>query len=1209
MITTTNDDPNGVIQGAVPVDLTSPNFVWPAGSQTAQAGIFVANRITAFIGSDPHPLHDDDPGRFPERLEVGPTDVDILRVIAPDDGRLFVDIEAQDVYEADAVDSYVEIYRLEDDGSVTIVGFNDDDASGSTDSFLSVNVELGRVYFVALTTFGNRGFDPFDPNNRSSDTEETGFLDALLSFTNGDVNGSAFGAVTLSNPLFDVDGVVDGLGTFPGTIGADFGSALLGAGAGFKDVDFSTFTSPEDGLLQVNVSSPDGTLESVLGIWELSSNGTEILQIMDVAGTAPEAIVPMAVGQTIWISITGVGNEGFNWAFPGGGTGGDTGNYRLTTQMRANSEARTLSNNSISLNTPSVIEEGDVVSSIIGFDGNLSIGATDIDLFEFTPDATGRFRIFTSTNGEDDADTFLRIFDSAGQEIAFNDNASLRTSSSEVLLTLTGGETVFVGVNGSSPDARNYNPLTGENHASGSTGGFQLQILGDTIPPTVTVNIVESVLNLANRTSAVTFEFSEPVLGFDEDDVSVFGGVLSGFTIIDADSYSATFTADDGIQVTGQVSVVTTYTDVLGNTGLGGSDTVSVDTRSPLFGFRILESEGSTQVSEPHSTDTFTVVLTAQPTSNVVLNLSASDASEAKINQRLLTFTRTNWNVPQTVTVTGVDDDFADGSQESPITISVKASASENRFDNFPAQTVTVTTADDDVAGFRVIESGGSTSVSENRTTDRFQVVLTSRPLTNVVLIFSSSNTSEATVSPTAVTFTPANWKTPKTVTVQGVNDDEIDDDQTSDITIHVDGDRSDDDFEVADQTVTVTTLDNDISDFGDAPESYGTSLPSGARHLLATAGPTLGTLRDGELDGQPSDDATGDADDEDGVLFPVELLRRTGQAVTSSAFVTASTSAKLDAWIDFNQDGDFDDAGERIATRKSVNKGVNLVTFTIPSDAELGDTFARFRISTAGVSGPNGAAANGELEDYRVTIDDGDESRPMTIELPTGGPAVTVGKVGGNLEVKAGFSLLTRVPTSLVTSLEINGSSGNDKITLNSLPSDWNGLVTLNGGAGNDSLSGASAGVGIRLIGGDGNDTLVGGNGGDVLLAGDGDDSLKGNSGADILVGGDGQDKLFGDAGDDALIGDDGLDPLDDGNDSLDGGPGNDTLLGQSGNDTLKGNTGDDLVLGDDGDDSLNGGSGTDTLVGGAGTNRFDTTSERDEVFSFDITEILDRL
>ena len=65
--------------------------------------------------------------------------------------------------------------------------------------------------------------------------------------------------------------------------------------------------------------------------------------------------------------------------------------------------------------------------------------------------------------------------------------------------------------------------------------------------------------------------------------------------------------------------------------------------------------------TEAGGTATFTVVLTAQPTADVTIALSSSDTTEGTVSPASLTFTGANWNTPQTVTVTGVDDLLADG--------------------------------------------------------------------------------------------------------------------------------------------------------------------------------------------------------------------------------------------------------------------------------------------------------------------------------------------------------------------------------------------------------------------------------------------------------------------------------------------------------------------------------------------------------------------
>jgi hypothetical protein len=76
------------------------------------------------------------------------------------------------------------------------------------------------------------------------------------------------------------------------------------------------------------------------------------------------------------------------------------------------------------------------------------------------------------------------------------------------------------------------------------------------------------------------------------------------------------------------------------------------------------------------------------------------------------------------------------------------------------------------VPGVTVTQSGGTTTVAENGGTDTFTVALDARPTADVTISVASSDTTAATVSPASLEFTPANWATPQTVTVTGVNDD-----------------------------------------------------------------------------------------------------------------------------------------------------------------------------------------------------------------------------------------------------------------------------------------------------------------------------------------------------------------------------------------------------------------------------------------------------
>ncbi|NQU26506.1 MAG: hypothetical protein HQ567_34905 [Candidatus Nealsonbacteria bacterium] len=160
--------------------------------------------------------------------------------------------------------------------------------------------------------------------------------------------------------------------------------------------------------------------------------------------------------------------------------------------------------------------------------------------------------------------------------------------------------------------------------------------------------------------------------------------------------------------------------------------------------------------------------------------------------------------------------------------------------------------------------------------------------------------------------------------------------------------------------------------DFGDAPSPYPTLLAdNGARHVIVL-GFHLGAAVDEESDGQPSPAANGDdnsgIDDEDGVDFTSQLTREG----TATVDVAASVAGKLDAWIDFNRDGDWLDPGEHVFDNVSLDVGVNGLDFPVPAGARPGQTYARFRLSSAGGLSLDGPADDGEVEDHRVIVQGG---------------------------------------------------------------------------------------------------------------------------------------------------------------------------------------------------------------------------------------------
>ncbi|MFM7058794.1 MAG: S8 family serine peptidase, partial [Planctomycetota bacterium] len=168
---------------------------------------------------------------------------------------------------------------------------------------------------------------------------------------------------------------------------------------------------------------------------------------------------------------------------------------------------------------------------------------------------------------------------------------------------------------------------------------------------------------------------------------------------------------------------------------------------------------GGIQVSAPSSTSTteaggqssFTVVLTTQPAASVTIPVSSSDSTEGSVSATSLTFTPTNWNVPQTVTATGLNDLIDDGNIAWTVVLAA-ATSTDTAYNGLNASDVALTNIDDDTAGITVSAPSG-TVTSEAGAAVTFTVKLDSEPLANVTISLSSSDATEGSVSPASIVF------------------------------------------------------------------------------------------------------------------------------------------------------------------------------------------------------------------------------------------------------------------------------------------------------------------------------------------------------------------------------------------------------------------------------------------------------------------------
>ena len=231
----------------------------------------------------------------------------------------------------------------------------------------------------------------------------------------------------------------------------------------------------------------------------------------------------------------------------------------------------------------------------------------------------------------------------------------------------------------------------------------------------------------------------------------------------DADTADETVTVSHSVSGYGSVtaadSVMVSVTD---------SDTAggSVDTVQPG-----VSVQATTLTVREASSGVYTLVLDTQPGGPVTITPTSGDSGAVSVAPASLTFTATNWDTPQTVSVTGVED--ADTRAET-VTVSHSVSGYGSVT---AADAVMVSVTDSDTAGGSVDTVQPGVSVQATTLTVReassgvYTLVLDTLPPGAVTISPSSGDSGALTVSPARLTFTPSNWDTPWTVSVTGVED------------------------------------------------------------------------------------------------------------------------------------------------------------------------------------------------------------------------------------------------------------------------------------------------------------------------------------------------------------------------------------------------------------------------------------------------------
>lgn len=223
----------------------------------------------------------------------------------------------------------------------------------------------------------------------------------------------------------------------------------------------------------------------------------------------------------------------------------------------------------------------------------------------------------------------------------------------------------------------------------------------------------------------------------------------------------------------------------------------------------------------------------------------------------------------------------------------------------------------------------------------------------------------------------------------------------------------------------------------------------------------------------------------------------------------------------------------------------------------------------------------------YTVTFSGGALPTPVT-------RSVTVGAANVKLDYVVPAAVVVNGTTSGDV-ISVAFSSGDLIVTKNGVENRYLAAavssLTINGLAGNDTITIGTGVMGVSINGNEGADLITGGDGADLIYAGSQNDTVYGGAGNDTILGNFDADSLFGQAGDDQVQGGLGADTLngDDGHDTLHGGDQSDLIYGGAGNDSIEGKGKADIMYGGIGNDTIIGGAGADLAYGDAGDDRFE--------------------
>ncbi|MCB8777900.1 Ig-like domain-containing protein [Planktothrix agardhii 1031] len=343
--------------------------------------------------------------------------------------------------------------------------------------------------------------------------------------------------------------------------------------------------------------------------------------------------------------------------------------------------------------------------------------------------------------------------------------ADLQVTYTSSNLTLIPAANIALGGSGS---ARTLTVTPAANQAGSSditvtvTDGTN-QATSDTFTLTVNpVNDLPTITDITNQTTAqntataaIPFTIGDVETPVADLQVAVTSDnptlVPNNNIVLGGAGSDRTLTVTPAASQNGTANITVTVTDADGGIS---SDAFALNVAPPA-GITVAPTTGLT-TDEAGKTATFTVKLDAQPTADVTIPVLSSNTLEGTAAPASLVFNAANWNIAQTVTVTGVADNTVDANKLYTIQLQPAVSTDTN-YTGIDAKDVDVTNTNIDVADIIVAPTTGLTT-DEKGKTDTFTVKLGTKPTADVTIPVLSSDPLEGTAAPTSLVFTTANW-------------------------------------------------------------------------------------------------------------------------------------------------------------------------------------------------------------------------------------------------------------------------------------------------------------------------------------------------------------------------------------------------------------------------------------------------------------------